>query len=311
MTQGIGASGILGIALESVIGTYVAPTKYVPYMSESLKYEQETQYRRPVRATPSVVGAVQGNATVGGDLSLEALTDIIPYFMYCSRMTVVKTGGGPYTYTGTPSALGVPTNTLSATVTRNGVVFGYTGLCVGQFVLTVGSDGKLMYNVTLVGLDEASQSVPTPTWPTSEPFGAGMYNIQIPTSTQVYDADTFEFTVNDNGEGQPRLKNTGRGPQFVKWGEREVSAKTERDFESRAEYDAFKAGTNQSITVTCTQDANNEITVVMPVSNTNTYEVNIGGQSDLVRSSVEYMGMINGSGADYSLSVKTETENIT
>jgi hypothetical protein len=311
VTQGIGASGILGIALETVIGTYTAPTKYVPFMTESLKYEQATQYRRPIRNTPGIVGAVMGNSTCSGDVSMEALTDCMPYFMYCSRAAVIKSGGGPYTYTATPNALGVPTQTLSITLVRNGVVFGYTGISISQFTLTVSSDGKLMYNVSLVGLEEASESVPVPAWPTSVPFGAGMYNVQIPTAAQIFDADTFEFTVNDNGSAEHRLKNTSRGPQFTRWGEREVTFKTERDFETRAEYDAFKAGTSQGITVTCTQDSNNEITFASPVALKNTYEVNLGGQGDLVRASVEYMNMINGSGVDYTLSVKTETENIT
>jgi hypothetical protein len=311
VTQGIGASSIMGVALEGVIGTYTAPTKFVPYMSESLKYEQETDYRRPVRATPGVVGAVNGNSTVSGDVSVESLTDCIPYFLHCSRSSVVKTGSGPYTYTYTPNALGVPTKTMSATVVRNGIVFGYTGLCVSQFVFSVGNDGKMLFNVSLVGLEELDESVPTPAWPTTVPFGAGMYNIQIPTSTQVYDTDTLEFTVNDNGEAQHRLKNTNRGPQFVRWGEREVSCKTERDFETKAEYTAFKAGTTKSITMTATQDSSNEITLTMPVSHINTYEVNIGGQGDLVRASVEYKQMVNSSGVDYTVAVKTATENIT
>lgn len=310
MTQGIGAAGILGIGLETVIGTYVAPDKYVPFMNESLQYTQETQYRRPIRNNAGVIGAIDGNASVGGEISMEALPDCMPYFLHCSRASLNKTGAGPYTYTYTPNSLGVPTQTASITLVRNGVVFGYTGCAVAQYTISVGSDGKMMFNVTLTGLDEDDESTPSPSWPTSEPFGAGQYNIQIPTSTQVFDADTFEFSVNDNGEGVPRLKNTGRGPQFTKWGEREVKFKTERDFETKTEYTAFKAGTSQSITATATQDANNEITITMPVANTNTYEVSLGGQGDLVRASIDYMGMINGSGVDYTLAVKT-SENIT
>jgi hypothetical protein len=33
MAYGIGAGGILGVALETVSGTYVAPAKYVPFTS--------------------------------------------------------------------------------------------------------------------------------------------------------------------------------------------------------------------------------------------------------------------------------------
>jgi hypothetical protein len=71
-----------------------------------------------------------------------------------------------------------------------------------------------MFNPTILGRDEASQTVPTATWATgvqATPFGAGKYNLQIPTVTQVFDSDSFEFSVDDSGEPQYRLKDTGRG----------------------------------------------------------------------------------------------------
>lgn len=311
MTAGIGASGVLGIALETVAGTYVAPQKYVPFMSETLQYAQDNQHRRPIRNTPGITGTVMGNATVSGEVQMEALSDCVPYFLHVSRSSVAKTGTGPYTYAYTPTSVGVPAKTASITVVRNGVVFAYVGCCVSQYVFTVGDDGKLMFNVTVQGMDEATQSSPTAVWPTSVPVGAGMYNVQIPTSSQVFDADTFEFTVNDNAEPQHRLKSTGRGPQFIKFGEREVSLTTERDFDTRTEYDAFKNGTGQGITITATIDASNQFTIVANSTIKNSYEVALNGQGDLVRASIEYQCINNASGQEYTVTVKTATENIT
>src|SRR4051794_26248502 len=100
----IGASSVIGIALETVAGTYLAPTKFVPFESESLTYQQDTTWRRPIRNTPGLVGAIPGNASISGDISLEGLIDVIPYFLYASRCSVNKVGASaPYTYTFTPA----------------------------------------------------------------------------------------------------------------------------------------------------------------------------------------------------------------
>jgi hypothetical protein len=309
MGYGVGAGGIMGIALETVSGTYLAPTKFVPFNSESLQFQQETNFRRAIRNSPDVTFAVPGNAHTEGDVEMDAFDDILPYFMTASRMTVVKTGAGPnYIYTGTPNADAVPAKTMSITIVRNGVVFGYTGCVVGSFSFGI-DEGTLTYTASIVGADEAVQSAPTPTWPTTTPFGAGQYDIQIPTATPVTDVDTFEFTVEDNAEPQFRLKNPGRGANFVKFGEREVTLSLEKDFQTRVEYDAFKALTAQSITLTATKGTNNNVGITVPVALKDTYEVNLDSQGDLVRANIEYQCLVGPATAAYTLVVKSQ-ENI-
>jgi hypothetical protein len=309
MAYGVGAGGIMGIALETVSGTYLAPTKYVPFNNESLNYVQETNFRRAIRNSPDVNFAVPGNAHTEGDIEMDATDDILPYFMNASRMTVVKTGAGPnYVYTGTPNANATPAKTMSITIVRNGVVFGYTGCVVGSFTFGI-DEGTLTYNISVVGADEASQSAPTPTWPTTTPFGMGQYDIQIPTGSSITETDTFEFQVEDNAEPQFRLRNPSRGAVFVKFGEREVTLTVDRDFQTRTDYDAFKAMTAQSISIVATKGANNSITILAPVSLKDTYEVNLSGQGDLVRASIEYQCLVGPSTAAYTITVASQ-ENI-
>lgn len=309
MAVGIGAGGLLGIALETVSGTYTAPTKYVPFREESINYGQATGFRRAIRKSPDVTYAVPGDSHVEGDLEVDITEDVLPYFMMASRMDVVKTGAGPnYVYTGTPTAVATPVKTLSLTIERNGAVFGYVGCVVGQFSFGI-DDGTLTYSASIVGRDEASQSAPTPSWPTTTPYGMGQYSIEIPTASAITVVDTFEFTVNDNAEPQFRLKSTGRAADFIKYGEREVSLSLERDFENRTDYDAFKALTAQSITLTASKGANNNISILAPVSVKDTYEINLSGQGDLVRGGVEYQNLVGPATAAYTLVAKTQ-ENI-
>ena len=287
-------------------GTYTAPTKFFPLISESLVTPQATIWRRPIRNSADVIGAVAGNFNVQGDITAEFLEDVSIYLLGASRVSIVKSGSSPnFVYTITPSAIAIPAKTLSITAVRNGIVFGYVGCVVVQNSFTV-NDGLLMHNVSVIGRDEAVQSVPTPTWPTTVPFGAGQYSIEIPTGSAVLDTDTFEWTLNDNGTPNFRLKNTGRGAQFINFGERESTLKFERDFETRADYDAFKALTAQAITITASKGTNNSVSIVSPVAVKDTYEVSMPGQGDLVRASINYRNIADATGVCYTMTLKTQ-----
>lgn len=289
-------------------GTYTAPTKFFPINNESLVFDQATNWRRPIRQSVDILGAVAGNVHINGDIEMEALEDVVPYFLLASRLAATKVITGSdiaYAFDPTPNA--TPEVSLSLTVVRNGIVFGYTGCVTSQFSFTP-SDGMLMFNVSMLGSDETVQALPVAVWPTTVPFGAGQYEMNI-AGTQVFDTDTFEFTVNDNAEPQFRLKDTGRGAQFIKFGERECTLSVERDFLNRTDYDAFKALTAQIIFVRAEKSATNYIQLNAPVAVKNTYEVGLSGQGDLVRGSIEYQNVINASGNSYTIDVGTQ-ENI-
>lgn len=309
MTVGIGAGGFMGIALESTPNVYEAPTKFFPFENESLQFMQETVWRRPIRQSADIIGAVDGNVRTEGEIAMEAFEDVVPYFLYCGRTECVKTGGPTnYQYTFTPTDNAVPTYTMSITIVRNNQVFGYTGCVVSSYTFTI-EDGQLKFNVNIIGSDEDSQSLPMPTYTTTQPFGAGRYSVQIPTSSQVFDADTFEFTCDDSGEAQYRLKDTGRGAQYIKFGERTVSVTTERDFENRADYEGFKLLTSQSISLLASKGADNQIQIVMPASIKDSYGLGLSGQGDLVRASITYNGVIDNTGNGYTITIRNQ-ENI-
>lgn len=299
-----GALPIQNTALNS--GVYVAPTKFIPFISENLTSVQATIFRRPIRQSADVIGAVPGNFNVQGDVSIECMEDIAIYWLYASRMTIVRTGSSPnFTYTCTPSAAAIPSRTVSITMVRNGIVFGFVGCVVSSQTFSV-KDGIMMQDLKIIGQDEATQSVPTPTWPTTVPFGAGQYSVEIPTGSPVTDTDAFELAIEDNADPQFRLKNTGRGAQFVKYGERNVNLSFERDFQSRTDFDAFKALTAQDITITASKGVNNSLSIQIPATIKDTYEVQNSGQGDLVRAAIKYRGVIDVTGKSYQITLKTQ-----
>lgn len=310
MPLGIGAGGLMGFALEVTPGTYVAPTKYMPFTSENLHMVEDTQFRRPIRESADAIGAVAGNEHPEGDIEAEALEDCLLYLMYASRTNIVKSGSTPnFTYTITPTAVAVPVKTMSITIKRSDQIFGYTGCVVSSFKFGI-NNGLLTYGASIIARNEASQSSPTATWPATVPFGAGTYSIEIPTATPVTDTDTFEWTCEDNAEAQFRLKSTGRGADFVNFGERDVTWTMNRDFLTRADYDLFKAVTSQSITISATKGVNNSITILTPVSLKETYEVGLSGQGDLNRANIGYRAVIDGTGKSYQIVIKTQEDII-
>lgn len=310
MTVGTGAQGFLGVAAETVPGTYVAPTHFVPIESESVQWVQDTVWRRPIRASADIVGAVRGNGRIEGDIGMEAFENVVALFLYCGRTNVNKTGTTPnFTYEFTGSAAAVPNKTLSITIVRNDVTFGYVGCVMSSFTFTV-EDAALKFNPTIIGQSEATQTTPVPTWSTgiqSQPYGAGMYKLEIPTATQIFDADGFDFSVDDSGEAQYRLKDS-LGAQFVSFGERSVTLSLDRDFDNRTEYDAFKALTAQGVTLIATKGVNNSITLNIPAAIKDTYEMSMGGQGDLLRASISYNGVLDATGNAYKITVKTQED---
>ena len=130
-----------------------------------------------------------------------------------------------------------------------------------------------------------------------------MYRLEIPTATQVFDTDKYEFVVEDNAEAQNRLKNT-LGAQFVKFGENNTSVKVERDFETRAELDQYKALTAKSLTFQAIQGTDS-VKIETGVSYIESYEYGLSSVGDLIRASVEYKCAINAAGNSFELTVVT------
>lgn len=307
----LGASGYVGIAVEEVSGTYQAPTKFFPIRSETFQWQQNTNQRRVIRGTADVIGAVAGNGHVEGDIDSELLSDVLPYFLLAARGVLTKTGTTPnFTYEFTPLHGALAPNTLSITVVRSGEAFGYIGCNVASMTFGVDNDMAVV-NLSMLGMREENVTVPgAPVYGADQPYGSGKWVIQVPTGTQVFDADNFSFEVNDNGTVQNRLKNE-LGAQFISFGERNVTASIDRDFIDKTEYAEFKALTQKSISVRAQADANDYVELTCPVNYVETYELSLSSVGDLVRSSVSYTGVHDtATGGAYKIEIGT-SEDVT
>ena len=308
MAVGIGGAGSLGIAHEATPGTYAAPTQFLPIRNESLNFINEVQYTRPIMGVVDPVHAIAGPQRVEGDIEFEVLSDMLAFLLYGARMTVVKTGAGPYNYVFTPSpAAEAPNKELSLTVVRNAQVFGYFGCAVTSLEFSV-DNGVLICTAGILGRGESTEAAPTESFPTTPPFGADDYTIEIPTGAPITDADTLSWSLDDSGEAVYRLGNAQQAA-FVMFGERDLTCSIERDFESKTDYDSFKSLTEQELRFLISQGANNQIEILTRAAIKSSYEVNLSGQGDLVRGSIEYQGKYDFANTEsYQITIDTDLD---
>jgi hypothetical protein len=333
----IGGSGSVYVGLESAYGTPNDPAAggvgvWVPVLNESLQYvEPNRYYSEQIRQQAVHFDAKQSYYHVEGDIKIEVDAHFMPYFLYASRHTVVKSGAGPYTYTVTPSAKGstYPGGTargLSIGIIRNAVGFLYVGCVVNQWVFTL-EDGILTCTMSILGLKEQSfvAGSATPTWIAPSLFGADAHGVYVDTSglTPAFASLDATFngytqTINHNGEPQNRITRD-RAATYIKYGISEISYDTELDFVSRAEYDNFVAATFRAIKFESikpggTGGTYGAATEAFRITNYktvyNTYEVDLGGMGDLIMARVNGRSIGITGGAAYKIECLS-TNNVT
>ena len=309
MTVEVGGAGTMGVSHETTMGTYLAPTKWIPIRSENLHVVEDKQYRMNIRGLADRSGQILGYTHVEGEITFEVTPDALVYFMYASRISPTKV---TTTYTFVPahvaktsSAAGATNRkTMSLLITRGGNPFGYVGCAVNQWALTV-ENGVLMCTLSIVGMDEAAQSVGTPTWSSSAVVaGPGGVTLEVPTASARADADTFTATVNDNLVAANRL-NGQRKAAYQNWGEREVTFEFEVDFDTLTDYAAFRAGTVQTATLKGISAAGTEeVTLVLNATASDTYETGLSSLGDVNRATISKHAFYSSTDA-FTMTIKT------
>ena len=309
MAVGIGATTVLGLAVESSRGTYVAPTKFIPIRSESLTVSQNITYRRNIKGTADPDMPLAGNLTISGDIEFECYPDALPYFFKAMRTSEAKTNPSYYQYVYTPTSGALSTSSLSFYIERNGVRFAYAGCTITAISFTI-NDGILVGTATVQALSEATQSAASESYSMNTPFSTGDYTVYVPNSSSITDVDNFTFGIEEGGEVNHRL-NGSQNPASITLGERTVSCSMDRDFDSRSDYDNFKTATNTSLKILADVSGagTRQLQLEVPQTTMESYEVNIGGVGELVRASVNYTGSyVSAATAAYTVTIRTNAD---
>lgn len=259
---GLGGAGSVGVAFETTMGTYVAPSVFVPILNEGLEYTEDKYLSEQIRQQSIHTEAKNSYYHVEGDIELEVDPTNILYFLYAGRHTITKAGAGPYTYkfvpnsagTGRTSAGASTQKTLSITVVRNGEVFGYKGCCLTGFEFSVNTDtGVLMATLNIMGLAEEEQTDPTEAWTAPELLGADSHYLYLAdaAATPTFGAvdvnhNGFTFSANFNASAQNRVR-ADRQASYIAYGITEGTVAAEIDFLTRDDYDDFVATNKRAV----------------------------------------------------------------
>jgi hypothetical protein len=326
---GLGGGGKVGVGFETVMGTYAVPTVFVPVLSESLRYMEEKYYSEQIRQQTITSDVKPGYYHVEGDVEMEADPTNLPYWLYASRHNITKSGAGPYQYTFTPSsagsastaASGAVARTASITVVRNNVVFGYTGCVVGSFEFSI-EDAVLRCTMSVLGLAEAVQAAPSPTWTAADLLGADAHRVYLAAAavTPAFVAvdnnfNGFTFRANYNAEAQNRIR-ADRQASYISFGITEGEIESELDFLDRTDYDNFVNNTQRAIKL---ESTNGGATYALATSGVklqgnrvsyDTYDIGLEGMGDLIMAG--FTGRMIGitGGSAYQIDVKSPV-NIT
>lgn len=295
----VAGGGHVGVQLESTTGTYIAPAVFVPIESESLSENRTDAVRSPILGRAVNSGKVKGRAMVQGEITMEAIPEIMVYFLTASRMgnNIAKTGAGPYVYTMNDDAVAhLKTNNRSLTIvtSRAGIGFAYLGCQV------VGSrfffeDGIPKVAWTIIGREQTEAYTPgSVTDPTEVPFAADEIDIKIAGSSRV-DLDSFEMVVDDSGEAKFNLSGAA-GADYIKFGEHTASASFEIDFESKADYAIWVARTVQEVIMTWTKGANQIVSIELHGGLYDSFEVGLDGLGDQVKAAAQINAAYVGGG---------------
>lgn len=328
MAIGVGGQGFLGLAVETTPGTYVAPTTYVPILSESFQYTEDRYISPAIRKSTIANTVKQSYYHAEGDVDLEVDLSTFIYFLHATRTSVTKTGTGPWTYTFVPSAgasagpngNNATPKTLSITIVRNLQVFKYVGCVVGSWNVRV-ENGVLMATLSMLGLGEVSVNTdtpPTPTFTAPSLLGANAHTVStaavvtnptVPTWATATNFQTYQFSINDNGAAQNRIQ-ANRQAAFISFGETEATISATRDFEVRADYDNFVATANSAFQLKSLNSANESITLDTYNGVYTAFPIALPGIGDIVVANAEIRQINNGARQAYDVVVVCQT-NIT
>lgn len=205
MALASGLAGQIGFVDETVPGTAVTVTKFLPLVSEGITHERERLESEGIIAGRRVLDSGQwngGNHTTGGDIGLElynvGLTTIFKHIFG----EVVTTGtSAPYTHTFTPGDLS--DDSLTIQVGRpgtKGVVhpFTYAGSKVASWELACSAGEIATLGLTIVAMSESTgDALATATMPAGiKPLKFNHASVTIGGTA----ADVKSFTLSgDNG----------------------------------------------------------------------------------------------------------------
>lgn len=236
----LGALGYVGYGVETVEGTQVAPTKYLPVSSFSFEDSNDFIVPDQIRHSRDRYIAMAAPYAVSGSMEMELIpNDVASLLGSAFAATAVSGayGGGGYQHVFTPGS-DEPTFTFESSA-ADVLVMRYGGTRVNTLEIKAAFGEIVMATFGLEGVNRVKQgSANTPTYTDVVPFHFSGVDIKVNSGTLLATVKDFTFGVNNNIERIGTLRKT-RSWKRLNLGMREVTLALTIDFTDTSEYDRF------------------------------------------------------------------------
>ena len=267
-----GMAAQLGVKAETTWGTFVAPTRFYPLISESLTEEIDRLESEGIVTGLRVLNTAQwaaGNVDVGGDIQTELYQQGMGALLKACFGAVSSSVSAPYAHTFTPGDL--TDDSLSVQVGKPdgaGTVqpFSFSGMKVTDWELSMEAGGLVTLSTSLVGKQLAtSESLATASFGTgaATPFtfkhasatiAGGAANVKKLTISGSNGLDTDRRFIGSEYLAEPLEAEL-----------REYGGTVDLEFESLTQMNRFRNANEVALVATISAGASASLTVTMNV----------------------------------------------
>lgn len=267
-----GLAGQWGFVDESTYGTFVAPTRFLEFLSESVKLERERIESNGIRAGRRILHRwAPGVQRVTGDIEFELAPQGTALLWKHILGAVATSGAGPYTHTLTPGDLSGKSMTVQiGRPDIGGTVrpFSYLGCKVATAELSLEVNEFVLMTVGLYGAHEdTGQALATASYPSGlSPFVFTHGSISLAGSA--FDVRSASLSI-DNGLATDRhfirATTPERPKEPLEADRRAITGTLTADFTDLTAYNRFVNGTEAALVFTLNAGASAQTTITLNV----------------------------------------------
>jgi len=236
----LGALGYVGYGKETVEGTQVAPTKYLPVTSFSVDDSNDFIVPDQIRHSRDRYIAMPAPFNISGSMEMELIPVDVASLLRSAWAATVNTSayaGGGYQHAYTPGSA-EPTFTFEPSA-ADILVMRYGGCRINTLEIKAAFGEIVMATFGIEGVNRTKQgSASSPTYTDVTPLHFTGVDIKVASGTILPTVKDFTFGVNNNIERIGTLRKT-RAWKRLALGMREVSLAMTLDFTDTSEYDRF------------------------------------------------------------------------
>ena len=261
-----------GFAAESTFGTRVAPSRFLPFLDESIELALDYYESKSYRAGRKTKALRRpGAQRVVGDINMELAPQGIALWLKHCLGAVATAGTGPYTHTLTPGGLvGLSMSAQIVKTDQTGTQrpFDYSGLKVQSWEIDAKVGEIATLKTTVYGIKEdTAQTVAVASYPTNLlPFTYVEGSLTIGGTATPVKSLTLK---GDNGLLVDRHRITATTPaQSLEPQEaniRDYSGSLEADFTSLTAYQRYINQTQATLVITLAQASGHQIVITSTV----------------------------------------------